>query len=285
MTSSQKPSGRSKGRIILGFGATSDVDRSVVTAITLAKAIEREIIGLYVTEEEMVEMAGLPFTCTLETRTAQRLELTASIMSEALDRGATRSRQSLSVHAHQANVKWSFSTKSGEMPGRLCAAAIAGDYLVISGDKYGFDGVHLLKQIHQAPGSVEALVIAPIRSTKDMGGPIIVIEDGDATGEKTLSLASRIAMATSAEMIILALADSQKQANNILDRAMKLVPRGQKVTIHRLVPGATDELKATIEHLSPSFIIADLQGEPFGRDSSAKTLLRTARAPVVLLRS
>lgn len=81
------PSPEKAGRILLGLRATSDGDRSVLTAITLAKAIRREIVGLFVIEEEMVEMAGLPFTCTLETGTAQRLDLTAAIMSKALDRG------------------------------------------------------------------------------------------------------------------------------------------------------------------------------------------------------
>lgn len=279
------PSPEKVGRILLGLRATSDGDRSVLTAITLAKAIKREIVGLFVIEEEMVEMAGLPFTCTLETGTAQRRDLTAAIMSKALDRGASRCRQSLSNQAHQANVSWSFSIESGKLSVRLSAAISAGDFLVISGDRFGFNGPHLLDQLLFATSPIKGIVIAPSRATTNKDGPIIVLDDGDTAGEETLLLGSRMAQATSRKLIVLALASSKEQVKNIADRATNMVPEGQKIITHRLVPGATDQLKATLAHLSPSFIIADMQGEPFGNDKAAQTLLRAARAPIVLLRA
>ena len=238
MSSSQKPPGRTAGRIILGLRATSDVERSVLTAITLAKAIEREIIGLFVIEEEMVEMAGLPFTCTLEASTAQRLELTPHIMSKALDRGASRCRRSLSIHAQRADVSWSFNVESGALQSRLSAAVAAGDFLVLSSDRYGFDGPHLLDQLHFAPGPVDALVITPSHATKNKDGPVIVLDDGDLVGEKMLLLASRIARVTKTELILLTLASNEKLAKNITARATNMLPEGQKLTIHRLLPGA-----------------------------------------------
>ena len=273
------------GRILLGLGATSDGDRSVFTAISLAKAIQREIVGLFVIEEEMVEMAGLPFTCTLETGTAQRLDLTAAIMSKALDRGASRCRQSLSNQAHRANVSWSFSIESGKLSVRLSAAIAAGDFLVISSDRFGFDGAHLLNQLRFATSHIDGIVIAPSHAPTNKDGPIVVLDDGDTAGEKTLLLGSHMAQATSRELIILALVSSREQVKNISDRATNILPEGQKITIHRLVPGAIDQLKSTLTHLSPSFIIADMQGEPFANDKAAQTLLRAARAPVVLLRA
>jgi len=285
MTSTQKPTGRSTGRIILGLGATSDVERSVDIAITLAKANEREILGLFVIEEEMVEMAGLPFTCTTEASTAQRLELTPHIMSEVLDRGASRCRQSLSIHAQRADVSWSFNVESGKLQTRLSAALAEGDYLILSSDRYGFDDPHLLDRLHFAPGLVEALVITPSRTNKNRNGPVIVLDDGDAAGQKTLRLAIRIAQTTNKELSLLALARSEQQMKLISDRAVNLLPAGQKMSIHRLVPGASDALKAAFTHLSPSFIVADIQGDPFENDKAAQTLLRTASAPVMLLRS
>ena len=157
MTSSHEKT----GRIILGLGATSDIDRSVLTAIILAKAIGCEIVGLYVIEKEMAEMAALPFTCTLESHTGQRLELTPHIMRKAQDRGARAYRQTLSSQAHRADINWSFSIESGVLQNELKAVVTSGDFLILQRDRYGFDNHHLLDQLRFAPDHVSGLVIPP----------------------------------------------------------------------------------------------------------------------------
>ena len=125
----------------------------------------------------------------------------------------------------------------------------------------------------------------PGSTRKNTHGPVIILDDGDAAGEKTLRLGIQIAQATNEQLSLLALASNKEQMNFISERALDMIPSGQKMTLHRLVPGTIEALKATFSLLSPSFIVADMHGEPFGDDKTAQTLLRTASAPIILLRS
>jgi hypothetical protein len=50
----------------------------------------------------------------------------------------------------------------------------------------------------------------------------------------------------------------------------------------RIMSGASGDIGTSFCHFSSSFIVADLNSEPFNDDVSAQTLFRAARAPIVL---
>ena len=83
-------------------------------------------------------------------------------------------------------------------------------------------------------------------------------------------------------LIVIAAADAD--AERIEARAATLVSGKQTITTQRHLPGSPQSIAASLIHLSPFFVVGDLDGEPFRDDQIAISLFRAAKAPVLLLR-
>ena len=53
-------------RIILGFRPLLNADMSIVAATTLAMAVKADVVGLFVQEDALIDLAKLPFTRALD---------------------------------------------------------------------------------------------------------------------------------------------------------------------------------------------------------------------------
>ena len=91
-------------------------------------------------------------------------------------------------------------------------------------------------------------------------------------------------MRTGAPLELIAIADSDQRAEAIYERAARLSKGVEVSGRHRLPPGAPNAISEVLMHYSPSFVVADLDGEPFVDDRTALQLLKAANAPTVLLR-
>ena len=271
-------------RIIVGLKATNEFDPSIEAATKLAAAIQAEIVGLLVEEEALIDLADLPFSRTLAYGQTLSKPLSRNAMLAAFKRSAEQFRHSLSAHAGRAQVKWSFSSERGELTTKVRSVVATGDYLVIGGELHGFGARLILDELQSSPAEVSGVLIAALREVVARDGPVIAIDDGDKKGEQTIALACRIAAATRVGLCVFAVAGTDDEAEAISSRARQLAAPDTKVEIHRFVPGAPQTIAAATSEFRASFIVADQQGEPFGDRKSALSLLRAAKAPVLLLR-
>jgi hypothetical protein len=277
-------------RIVIGLRPSADSDSALEAATLLASAIEAEVVGLYVKDDALFDLADLPFARVVGHRASNDQRLTRDAMTKAVEQGAITCRRVLSTYAQKAQVSWSFSSEQGTPAAKVRSAAAIGDFLVLSGDRFGFGLQGVLDELRGAPQGVRGVLVSlPMLSVAGPGvrssGPVIAIDDGDALGRDTIMLASRIAQTNGAELHLIAIAGTDEDADRIVSRANDLALAGQTIVQHRIAPGAADALLEKFSQLGPSFIVADRQGQPFNSDENARALLRAARAPVVLLKS
>lgn len=271
-------------RIVIGLRPMSDIDPSLAAATVLAAAIKAEVVGLYVQEDAMIDLAALPFARALEPGTARPERLTSDAMAKAIKQGAITCRRVLSAHAEKASVSWSFNVAHGELPVTIRSTVARSDFLVLSGDRVGFSPRRLIEEIRSAPRDIGGILVAVPPRTTPSSGPVVAIDDGDASGRETVLLASRIAGISGAPLNLLVIAATDEEVDRIVRRANSLISSGQSITAHRIAPGTPQAITAALSQLQPSFIVADKEGEPFDNDDTARALFRAARAPVVLLR-
>lgn len=272
-------------RIVLGLRAGSEFDQSVGAATILATAIEAEILGLFVQEEAMLDFAGLPFAQVSKFATAKTVPLTPRSMAAAMARSAEMCRRALSTHADRARIRWSFNIERGELPLTLRGNVAAGDFLVLSGIGHGFGAAQLIDELRMMPSGIRGVVVAARQVSAGHKGPVVAIDDGDASGEFTVSLARQVARTAHAAIELFVVASTDAEAERTIERARKMIEPDQSLTIKRFYPGMPDAIVSALIRSGPSFIVADRQGEPFHNDEAAIKLLRAARAPVVLIRS
>ncbi|NNE24427.1 MAG: hypothetical protein HKN11_17640 [Rhizobiales bacterium] len=272
-------------RIVIGLKAASDIDPPVDAATVLASAIKAELVGVFIEEEAMMDLAGLPFATAVSFGASKPQRLTPDTMKQAMARGAMMCQRALSARATSAQIKWSFSHRRGSAPETARAALNAGDYLVLSGQNHGFGSYELIEELRSVPRHSSGVLIAARQHQKPAKGPVIAVDDGDTTGAKTLALAARIAAATGQQLMLFAVAGTDADADRIVQRARELTGPTAAIEVHRFLPNAPRSIAAGFMHFMPSFVVADLEGEPFGHDRTALDLFRATKAPVVLIRA
>ena len=270
--------------IVVDMKAASNIDPSVQAATTLAAAVGAEVLGLFIQEDAMIDLAGLPFAQALNVGGGPPKSLSPETMLEAFNRHATLSRRILSAQAEKDRVNWSFSAERGDLRDRLYATVAGGDYLVLAGNGRGFGTHHLIDELRACPPGARGVVVTTHHRTSSAVGPVIAIDDGDETGKGTVALATRIADVTGSPFMLFVIAENDAEADRITQRAKQITPRNLTIINHRFIPGASQTIASALTEMAPRFVVGYLEGTPFGDDNVALALFRAARAPVVLLR-
>jgi len=116
-------------------------------------------------------------------------------------------------------------------------------------------------------------------------GPVVVIDDGDATGAKSVAIAARLALATGMSLKIFAVASSEESYRAIEARARRALYRDPQLSMFRFAASDRNAIASGLIRTEPGFVVADLTGEPFsGKEEDAMAILRAARAPFLLIR-
>lgn len=280
----RSPQGVAASRIIVGWQSNTAIDISAEAATLLAAATEAEVVGLFVEDDALIELAGLPFVRSLSLGSSSPKPVTRESIVAAYARGAAVCRRVLSTHAGRAQVKWSFSTERGKLPAKIRSIAAASDFVVLSGDIQGFGAKQLMDELRSSPTDVRGILLAGLRQRASQIGPVIAIDDGDQKGEQTIKLAVSVATAGKTGLVIFVIAGTNAEADDIIRRAEKVAGPDVALSTHRFPPGSPEMIAAATSEFNPSFIVGDRQGEPFGDDKSVLSLLRACNAPVLLLR-
>ncbi len=270
-------------RVVVGLRSATQVAPSIEAATTLAQAIEAELVGLFVEDEAVIDLAGLPFAQALSVGAGEPCRLEADMILKAFSLAATDMKRRLSTNAQRAHLKWSFTCQRGEWRQTVQAVAKREDFVVLCDEPALFEIRAHLRDMRTMLAHAHGLLVASGLRAGKRKGPVVVIDDGDALGGKTVQMAQRIAAALQAPLHLFAIADSDAAAGEISQRAQRLCPAGTTLTVQRFPPGATDMLASAILHESPAFVVADLDGEPFTDDRAARRILTAAQAPVVFM--
>lgn len=269
-------------RVVIGLNAVSGAESSVAAGATLAAAIEAEMVGIFQRREAMLDAAELPFSRVVQAGSSAPAPVSRGAMAQAISRREGVCRKVMSVRAERLRVRWSFQSAPDEAETLLAAEALENDLVVLprtrgeAGMPAVFDRMSRTA-LQRAAGIVFA-------DAGHAGGPVVAIDDGDAIGAETVRLAARIADVTGADLNVLAIAATPPEGKAIADRAHDIAHRGHTLRVERYPPGAVASIANTLHRLAPSFVVADLNGDPFGDEAALRMLLRAARAPVVLLR-
>lgn len=271
-------------RIVVGLRSASNVDRAIAAATVLASVTEATIVGFFVQEEIMLDLAEFPFARVLNFDHPQPRKISRQSMHDAFARTAAVCKRALSSHAGKARVSWSFSIRQGDFNAAIEAMAGSGDYVVLPSETRGIGIQAVIDALRMMPANVAGVVVAGLDDASRFSGPVVAIDDGDETGARTVALAARLATVQGRSLHLFTVAATDADADRIETRAATLIGSRQVTVTHRFAAGFPQPIAAAIAHLSPFFVVGDLDGEPFRDDRVATSILRSAKAPVLLLR-
>ena len=106
---------KSAKTIVLATGAGGYSAATVLLAVQLAARTRRRLRGLFVEDEDLLQLTGLPFTREISLTTAQELPLDVERMLRSMRAAASEFRRTLEREAGGLKAGWSFDTVRGRL--------------------------------------------------------------------------------------------------------------------------------------------------------------------------
>ncbi len=266
-------------RIVVMLGGHDEAGAAMQAAAMLAGATGASLAGLFVEDQELLDLAGLSGMVTV---TGHAGHLTLDRMERALREEARRCRKAMADLAGHANLSFEFTSVRGDRRTLLGTATLKGDIVLCQASLGGPGAGEVIASArHSASAAAGVALIAPLARLGS--GPVVAIDDGDDCGRDTVALAARLANQRHARLIVMALADDRAAAEAITARARTIAGHADFST--RVLPGDdTSRLAEELVATQPCCVVADLEGRPFSDDETVASLARAARAPLILLR-
>ena len=266
-------------RILAGFGSLADEAATIDTALALARALQAEVAGHFVEESNLLDLAGLPFARAVRAAGRSVTPIESSHMKREIAHAASTWRRALTAKAERSSITYSFHTCTGEYCSEIAKVTAETDVVVVNPANVSRLGHTGARTVLDSFAAYAGLVVLPERRNTG-NGPVALLMDAE-TGASALALARRVAEVSETELIVVALPGIDDDETELRRRIVEAIGTNARI-IFPILP-ASDEWIASVAALTPSYIV--WPGWNLAEDKDlAERLLRTAGAPLVLLR-
>lgn len=183
---------RSKKRCVLVALDRSPHGRAALDrATSVASQLQAEVVGVYVEDEELAQLAELPFACEIGSQGGSVRALNTESMRKRVRAQAALVRRDLEDHAEAHSVRATFILRRGSVTEELLAACKNADYLVVGRSRRQTRSSRLgatASALARSAGRPVWLA-QPSRSPNDT---VLLIVDGKVENRETVATCLRI---------------------------------------------------------------------------------------------
>jgi len=255
--------GEDRGRIVLQLCAATPSAVALAAAISLAEAYQAEIEGVFVEDEQLLDLARFPFARIVPARGGMARLVTHSDMERELRHVATAVLHEVETLARAAGL-----TVRGRVMRAAPSAALAtacaerGPWnLVVLADAFSPRDGHAIAGLLESALQATGIVIVGPKARRTDGPIIIALEEADRLSGM-LHAADRLA-AASEERIIVALIGEDEAAIHLLEAQLRLL-LGERndviIVAAEIARGEPAVAAEALRRLAGGFVIAQ-----FGR--------------------
>jgi nucleotide-binding universal stress UspA family protein len=271
-------------RILIALDASTHSLAALHAAAEMAANMQAELIGLFVEDENLLHLAGLPFAQEVRSPSAESEPMSSDKMQQELKLQASQARRALEAAAERVNARWSFRVVRGQVTASVLAAALDADLLAIGRVSRPLTSKSRLGSTARAASIETKRSVLLMPHSSDLDYPVLVTYDGSAGAKQALRAAARLARSGGDKLNVLLLADSieaieplQKEVTDWLDE------RGLVAGFHWL-PQATVAGLVEMVQAAESCVLV-LGGEnPLVEAAAIQDLLDETDCPVMLVR-
>jgi hypothetical protein len=189
-------------RVLLGLHTPANVRASIETAAEFASAIQSELLCFLVEEENLFNLAGLPFAQAIGFGGAVT-PLTPEAVQDHFNRLARVAQQTLIEACTRANVPWQLERPQGETWRQLSEVIREGDVLVVNLQELQDAPAGLLSAARLILDTAAAIVLPPHVARTE--GPVLAVSPTHKS-EHALSMAKELSQAVGRKLEVIGLA-------------------------------------------------------------------------------
>lgn len=192
-------------RILVAVDASSHSLAAVRASVELAAALEAELEGLFVEDQDLHHLTRLPFAREVDSSSGESRRLRPEQVERHLEREAELVRRAMEREARHRRVRWSFRVSRGRVTARIREAASDVDLIIV--------GVRSRTPTSGPGSTARALLSSGSRvmvlrrgARLDRRAVRVVFDGSEAAGE-ALELGRQVARKRRSELVVFLLGD------------------------------------------------------------------------------
>lgn len=251
-------------RILVAVDSSAGGLAALQQAAELARRIDAELSGLFIEDEDLVRLAGLPFARELPAGGGEWRPLSTEVMERDLARLARELEREFETLAGRLEIPWRFRRRRGRVATELLAACSECELVAVgtagargSTSRLGSTARRLL-----AEASCSVMLIAP--GAPGQSASVAVVFDGSGMSEAALARALELVPEERTLNVLIA-ADDRAAARALQERVRDLAASAR--TRFRTLSSKSDTaLVAALTELAPTLVVLG-DADWIGRDT------------------
>ncbi len=266
-------------RILVALDVSEQSRAALESAARLAAALKAELVGLFVEDVELLQLADLPVARLIGPRGTAVLD--AATMRRALKVQADEARRTLAHAAEHWKVNWSFRVTQGICAEAVLTEARQFDLVALGRTSRPQTRTSALGTTARLAAVTASCSVLVSRATAVPGGPVVVLFEG---GTRALPLASELAHIFAARLEVCAIASDDEAAAKCVQKARNwLVEHRAGGQLHSLSRPDASAIKALVDDRRAGLLVIDARG-PMVAKLDLSGLLEKLELPVLVLR-
>jgi nucleotide-binding universal stress UspA family protein len=271
-------------RIVVAVDSSAAAQEALEAAAALAARLNAELIGLFVEDIDLVNLAGLPVGREIRLSSGQTREFDQLALEEGFRIAAARARRYLQQMSARSRVVSTFRTVRGRVETEVVAAAAEGDLLILgtAARSVGF---------RWRPGSIAAAAAARaprsvliMRPGGRLEGKALLIYDGSPGRGLALEAALRLVSARDDALTVLLVAADVAQARSLeAEVRERLAHPRLSATFMQIQEIAVDELCRLSAQAGSDVLVMSGDSPVLAGEAHAR-LLEGLGCPVLIVR-
>ncbi len=246
---------RTFDRIVVAMDVSAGSRSALRRAATLARQWQAELAGLFVEDENLVRLAGLPFARELSVGGGPGRTLSSEAVEREMAEAAERLEREIGRVAGELGVRWSFATRRGRIASELVASCADRELLVLGAAAARSGGTRL--------GSTSRALLArtevPLMLTRPgcgAPGETVTVFDASAASRLALRVAQEMVSDPKPVRVLIPAADDAQLARR--ERAAARASGARLIRVQALAadPGAL--IEAAAKHPGCTLVLSDL---------------------------
>lgn len=192
-------------RVLIALDSAASGGAALETAAVVAAAHACELSGLFIEDENLLRLAGLPFAREIQlARPASRALVPGQLLQD-LRAQASLARAAMARQAAQHRIAWSFEVTQGRSEDAVLLAAARGDIIALSRGFGALGRGRISQRLRLIAARAPGPILLMSESLRRQRGPVLLPYDASPAAESMLAIASGLARALGEPLEILLL--------------------------------------------------------------------------------
>lgn len=279
MMAQQSPDRR--GRVVLRMRGGAANPIVVKAAMRLARAFQGELHGLFVEDEDLLSLAGMPFAREISFTGRRSRPLSTKIVREEMRAASEAMAREFERLARAAHVPAHFEISSEGATEALRAAMKESGILAI-GEPLALAGGSVLRGMMSEFSGFAGLVLAGSEARRAEGAVVAVI-DADCDVALMVDTAEMLAKSGSEEVVLVLAAEATGAGKALEGQARKALDRDTRCRFERLDRVTPQAVRTVAQSARGGIVLARLGGALAHDETDAARTACALECPLLLL--